>query len=240
MFYKLAGFRFLGKRAVRIDILERLADLIRPLLQWKPGQQPRPEGAYDGRRFTTTTAMLSILGATLDDMEEILKGLGYRADQVSAEEAATFLAAQSGDAAKAGVTEAAPAEEAASDDADASDASEQEASAEAATEAPAEVKAEEPKPEEATAEQAKSEEAAAENAEPKPVLLWRPGGRNDNQRSDNRRPGNRNAGNRGEGERREGGEGRPGNRQNGPFPAWGLEGGVSAVWRDHWPTDGKT
>jgi ATP-dependent RNA helicase SUPV3L1/SUV3 len=214
MFYKLAGFRFLGKRAVRIDILERLADLIRPLLQWKPGQQPRPEGAYDGRRFTTTTAMLSILGATLDDMEEILKGLGYRADQVSAEEAATFLAAQSGDAAKVGATEAAPAEEAASDDADASDASEQEASAEAATEAPAEVKAEEPKPEEATAQEAKPEEATAENAEPKPVLLWRPGGRNDNQRSDNRRPGNRNAGNRGEGERREGGEGRPGNRQN--------------------------
>ncbi|WP_113267492.1 helicase-related protein [Agrobacterium cavarae] len=219
MFYKLAGFRFLGKRAVRIDILERLADLIRPLLQWKPGQQPRPEGAYDGRRFTTTTAMLSILGATLDDMEEILKGLGYRADQVSAEEAATFLAAQSGGAAKADATEAAPAEEAASDDADASDVSEQEASAEAATETPAEVKAEEPKPEEATAEEAtaqeaKSEEATAENAEPKPVLLWRPGGRNDNQRSDNRRPGNRNAGNRGEGERREGGEGRPGNRQN--------------------------
>ncbi|WP_313057261.1 helicase-related protein [Agrobacterium cavarae] len=219
MFYKLAGFRFLGKRAVRIDILERLADLIRPLLQWKPGQQPRPEGAYDGRRFTTTTAMLSILGATLDDMEEILKGLGYRADQVSAEEAATFLAAQSGDAAKAGATEAAPAEAAASDDADASDASEQEASAEAATETPAEVKAEEPKSEEATAEEAtaqeaKPEEATAENAEPKPVLLWRPGGRNDNQRSDNRRPGNRNAGNRGEGERREGGEGRPGNRQN--------------------------
>ncbi len=214
MFYKLAGFRFLGKRAVRIDILERLADLIRPLLQWKPGQQPRPEGAYDGRRFTTTTAMLSILGATLDDMEEILKGLGYRADQVSAEEAATFLAAQSGDASKADATDAAPAEAAAGDDADASDSSEQDAPAEAATETPAEVKAEEPKPEEATAEQAKSEEAAAENAEPKPVLLWRPGGRNDNQRSDNRRPGNRNAGNRGEGERREGGEGRPGNRQN--------------------------
>ncbi|MDR6103685.1 ATP-dependent RNA helicase SUPV3L1/SUV3 [Agrobacterium larrymoorei] len=202
MFYKLAGFRFLGKRAVRIDILERLADLIRPLLQWKPGQQPRPEGAYDGRRFTTTTAMLSILGATLDDMEEILKGLGYRADQVSAEEAATFLASHSGEPAKADAAEAAPAEEAASDDAD---ASEQEASAEA----PVEVKAEEPQ-----SEQAKPEEATAENAEPKPVLLWRPGGRNDNQRSDNRRPGNRNAGNRGEGDRREAGEGRFGNRQN--------------------------
>ncbi|WP_296099125.1 helicase-related protein [uncultured Agrobacterium sp.] len=214
MFYKLAGFRFLGKRAVRIDILERLADLIRPLLQWKPGQQPRPEGAYDGRRFTTTTAMLSILGATLDDMEEILKGLGYRADQVSAEEAATFLAAQSGEPAKAGVTDAAPAEDAANDDADASDASEQEASAEAPVETVAEVKAEEPKTEGSTSEEGKTEEATAENAEPKPVLLWRPGGRNDNQRSDNRRPGNRSAGNRGEGERREAGEGRPGNRHN--------------------------
>ena len=36
-FYKLAGFRMLGRRAVRIDILERLADLIRPALSWKLG-----------------------------------------------------------------------------------------------------------------------------------------------------------------------------------------------------------
>ncbi len=92
-FYRLAGFRFLGKRAVRIDILERLADLIRPLLQWKPGSPTRPDGAYDGRRFIATPAMLSILGATADDIEEILKGLGYRADSVTAEEAATHLAA---------------------------------------------------------------------------------------------------------------------------------------------------
>ncbi|OWK23527.1 hypothetical protein AJ87_33835 [Rhizobium yanglingense] len=103
-FYKLAGFRFLGKRAVRIDILERLADIIRPLLQWKPGQANRPEGAYDGRRFTTTTAMLSILGATLEDMEEILKGLGYRADAVTAEDAAAHLAAHDASAAPAAET----------------------------------------------------------------------------------------------------------------------------------------
>lgn len=93
-FYRLAGFRFLGKRAVRIDILERLADLIRPALQWKPGASTaRPEAAYDGRRFITTTGMLSILGATQDDIEEILKGLGYRADAVPAEEAQAHLAA---------------------------------------------------------------------------------------------------------------------------------------------------
>ncbi|TPW30735.1 helicase-related protein [Pararhizobium mangrovi] len=91
-FYRLAGFRFLGKRAVRIDILERLSDLIRPALQWKPGQNRRPEGGYDGRRFVTTPAMLSILGATPDDMEEILKGLGYRAEPVPAETAKAHLA----------------------------------------------------------------------------------------------------------------------------------------------------
>ncbi|MBD9447142.1 MULTISPECIES: helicase-related protein [unclassified Rhizobium] len=206
-FYKLAGFRFLGKRAVRIDILERLADIIRPLLQWKPGQANRPEGAYDGRRFTTTTAMLSILGATLEDMEEILKGLGYRADAVKAEEAAAHLSAQ--DAAAAPATETAVednAEKADHDDADS-------ASEEAPSEAPAAVEA-------VAAEQpviANSEEAE----EPKPVLLWRLGGRTDNQRQA-RSPGERRGGNnrgqdRGSEHRRQGaanGEGRDGNRQH--------------------------
>ncbi len=84
-FYRLSGFRVLGKRAVRIDILERLADLIRPALAWNPGSGPRPTGAYDGARFVVTPAMLSILGATPDDMTEILRGLGYRSDTLSAE-----------------------------------------------------------------------------------------------------------------------------------------------------------
>lgn len=205
-FYKLAGFRFLGKRAVRIDILERLADLIRPLLQWKPGTTPRPDGAYDGRRFTTTTAMLSILGATPDDMEEILKGLGYRADAVKAEEAQAFLGTQ--DDKPAAATANAPTqisesvEKTDEDDADQhgeatateTDAAEPvtletvptdtvpsaEISAEAPTEASAEVKETE-----VAATEAPSADLLATPegpTEPKPVLLWRPGGRNDNQR----------------------------------------------------------
>jgi ATP-dependent RNA helicase SUPV3L1/SUV3 len=200
MFYKLAGFRFLGKRAVRIDILERLADLIRPLLQWKPGSPARPDGAYDGRRFTTTTAMLSILGATPDDMEEILKGLGYRADSVSAEEAAAFLAAQTGSA-----TAEAPAVAEKNDDA--VDDADQSAEASAEGEAPATV-TEEPAAAVAAeaAAPAAAEEQSAEPTEPKPVLLWRPGGRNDNQRGTGRPGGDR----RPQGQRnpapREGGE----------------------------------
>ncbi len=91
-FYRLAGFRNLGRRAVRIDILERLADLIRPALGWRPGTGARPEGAYDGNAFTVTPAMMSILGATAEDMEEILKGLGYRAEAKPAEEVSAKLA----------------------------------------------------------------------------------------------------------------------------------------------------
>jgi ATP-dependent RNA helicase SUPV3L1/SUV3 len=83
-FYRISGFRYLGKRAVRIDMLERLADFIRPLLMWKIGSSPRPLGAYDDSRFIVTPAMLSILGASMGDMEEILKGLGYRCDALPA------------------------------------------------------------------------------------------------------------------------------------------------------------
>ncbi|WP_368516328.1 helicase-related protein [Rhizobium sp.] len=217
MFYKLAGFRFLGKRAVRIDILERLADLIRPLLQWKPGQASRPDGAYDGRRFTTTTAMLSILGATLEDMEEILKGLGYRADAVKAEEATAFLAQQDVAAAAAAPATDAVAEKADHDDADASSdepAKETEAVTQEAAPA-ADVSAE---PVAVAAEAAEAAEAgavAAEAAEPKPVLLWRLGGRNDHQQRQ---------GGRGHGDRRgQQGEGRghQGNRRGGGEQAAG-------------------
>ncbi|MBB4954800.1 ATP-dependent RNA helicase SUPV3L1/SUV3 [Agrobacterium vitis] len=182
-FYKLAGFRFLGKRAVRIDILERLADLIRPLLQWKPGAAGvRPDGAYDGRRFTTTTAMLSILGATPDDMEEILKGLGYRADSVKPEEAAAFLASQGGektpDAAES-TTEAT--------DSDAQSAGETSTEQAVSHQDNAEAGA-------ATAPAADLLATPEAPAEPKPVLLWRPGGRNDNQRPVRQQTERRNGG----------------------------------------------
>ncbi|WP_269931444.1 helicase-related protein [Aminobacter sp. HY435] len=121
-FYKLAGFRNLGRRAVRVDILERLADLIRPALAWKQGTGTRPEGAYDGSAFVVTPQMMSILGATGDDMEEILKGLGYRAEPKPAAEVKEKLeaidtavrdAVAKAAAAKAAAAEAAAGSEAA-------------------------------------------------------------------------------------------------------------------------------
>ncbi|TPJ27842.1 helicase-related protein [Mesorhizobium sp. B2-8-3] len=111
-FYKLAGYRNLGRRAVRVDILERLADLIRPATNWKPGLGQRPDGAYDGHAFMVTPPMMSILGATADDMEEILKGLGYRSEAKPAAEVKAKLDAQD-DAAREAAAAKLAAEEAA-------------------------------------------------------------------------------------------------------------------------------
>ena len=67
---------------MRVDILERLADLIRPALSWRetsPG--PKPDGVFDGRGFTVTGAMTSLTGASSEDFASILRSLGYRMDR---------------------------------------------------------------------------------------------------------------------------------------------------------------
>jgi ATP-dependent RNA helicase SUPV3L1/SUV3 len=80
--YRTAGYRICGDRAVRVDILERLADLIRPALSWREGATtPKPAGAFDGRSFTVTGAMTSLTGASGEDFASILRSLGYRMDR---------------------------------------------------------------------------------------------------------------------------------------------------------------
>ncbi|MGE0565532.1 MAG: helicase, partial [Pseudolabrys sp.] len=80
--YRTAGYRVCGERAVRVDILERLADLIRPALAWREGMNgEKPAGAFDGRGFTVTGAMTSLTGASGEDFASILRSLGYRMDR---------------------------------------------------------------------------------------------------------------------------------------------------------------
>jgi ATP-dependent RNA helicase SUPV3L1/SUV3 len=54
--YRTVGYRVCGERAVRVDILERLADLIRPALAWRRARRagPKPAGAFEGGGFTVT------------------------------------------------------------------------------------------------------------------------------------------------------------------------------------------
>lgn len=80
--YRLVGFRALGARAVRVDILERLADIIRPALAWRPGTPtPEPAGHFPGGGFTATVGMTSLVGCSGEDFASILKGLGYRVEK---------------------------------------------------------------------------------------------------------------------------------------------------------------
>ncbi|HXQ83429.1 MAG TPA: helicase-related protein [Xanthobacteraceae bacterium] len=82
MLYRTAGYRMCGERAVRVDILERLADLIRPALSWREGAGgPKPPGAVAGGGFTVVTGMTSLTGASGEDFASILRSLGYRMDR---------------------------------------------------------------------------------------------------------------------------------------------------------------
>jgi len=77
--YGALGFRVAGARAVRIDMLERLADVIRPALAWRQGTGTlRPEPALAGG-FRVTGAMTSLLGCSGEDFANVLRSLGYRA-----------------------------------------------------------------------------------------------------------------------------------------------------------------
>ena len=80
--YRTIGYRVCGERAIRVDILERLADLIRPALSWRAGSTgTKPSGAVDGSGFTITGAMTSLTGASGEDFASILRALGYRMEK---------------------------------------------------------------------------------------------------------------------------------------------------------------
>ena len=82
-FYLAAGFRVSGERAVRVDILERLADLIRLAINYRPGVTPgeAPAGAADRDGFVVTVAMTSLAGCSGEQFASILKSLGYMMEQ---------------------------------------------------------------------------------------------------------------------------------------------------------------
>jgi ATP-dependent RNA helicase SUPV3L1/SUV3 len=66
-YYTNAGYRLAGERAIRIDMLERLAD------------QLRSEDSRGG--FEAKPDMLSITGMTLVQFADLMRGLGYKAEE---------------------------------------------------------------------------------------------------------------------------------------------------------------
>jgi ATP-dependent RNA helicase SUPV3L1/SUV3 len=82
-FYRIIGFRVCGARAVRIDMLERLGDLIRARVFWKPAfpDQPRPAGSMPGGGFTVIPDMMSLVGCSGEEFSGVLRALGFQSEE---------------------------------------------------------------------------------------------------------------------------------------------------------------
>ncbi|MGH1576320.1 helicase-related protein [Planktotalea sp.] len=66
-YHLMSGYRAAGSRAIRIDMLERLADML------------RSEDSRGG--FEAKADMLSITGMTLEQFADLMQGLGYKAEK---------------------------------------------------------------------------------------------------------------------------------------------------------------
>ncbi len=139
-YWEMAGYRRAGQRAVRIDMLERLADLIRPM---------------DARAgFEATPDMLSITGCTLEQFADLMQGLGFHAERgerpktarppstTAGEAPETVEKAEAENAPVADGAEGAPAQEEQTPDTAAGEEIQEASSADAPVEASADVKAE--------------------------------------------------------------------------------------------------
>ncbi|QFT93721.1 hypothetical protein FIU86_12790 [Roseovarius sp. THAF9] len=98
-YHSMSGYRAAGERAIRIDMLERLADML------------RSEDSRGG--FEANADMLSITGMTLEQFADLMQGLGYKAEQGEREKVKPVDAAledapepsEAGTAAEAGTAE---------------------------------------------------------------------------------------------------------------------------------------
>jgi ATP-dependent RNA helicase SUPV3L1/SUV3 len=78
-YWHAAGFQVAGTRAIRIDMLERLADLIRARLAWRQteGDGIPPSGATGDGGFRVTPDLMSVVGCSGKEFVSILQALGF-------------------------------------------------------------------------------------------------------------------------------------------------------------------
>ncbi len=79
--YRVAGFRLSGERVVRVDIIERLSDLIRAAIpdHMRTGSRA-PSEAYG---FVVSPQMTSLTGCSGEAFSSILRSLGFEPHKVS-------------------------------------------------------------------------------------------------------------------------------------------------------------
>jgi ATP-dependent RNA helicase SUPV3L1/SUV3 len=82
--YRVAGFRLCGDRVVRIDIVERLNDLIRAAIPDHLRQGGLPSSEASG--FVVSAQMTSLTGCSGESFASILRSLGYESHRVKRSE----------------------------------------------------------------------------------------------------------------------------------------------------------
>ncbi len=81
-YWRAAGFHLAGSRAVRIDMLERLSDLIRARIAYRPAEGvTQPTGATGDGGFRVVPELMSVVGCSGEDFASILQALGFRRER---------------------------------------------------------------------------------------------------------------------------------------------------------------
>ena len=82
-YWRAAGFHVAGTRAVRIDMLERLSDLIRARIAYRSaeGGVAPPTGATGDGGFRVVPELMSVVGCSGEEFCSILKALGFRRER---------------------------------------------------------------------------------------------------------------------------------------------------------------
>jgi len=78
-FYRVAGFHPAGTKAIRVDMVERLADAVRPL-------------GEDQAAFEVSPDIMGLVGLSGQDFAAVMKAIGYRARRLPALEKADAAA----------------------------------------------------------------------------------------------------------------------------------------------------
>jgi ATP-dependent RNA helicase SUPV3L1/SUV3 len=205
--YATTGYRVCGARAVRVDILERLADLIRPALAWREGGPgARPPGAVGAGGFTVVNTMTSLIGASGEEFASILRALGYRMERRPKPPEPAEPLASAGPAATAAAVAAEPAQAAPEGEPAEAPQAIAQATAQTITQALTQIVADSSdvgesgvqpaesvpaQPDALVAEETASGSSAVTSpaAEPAMIEVWRPGRMGDRRRSHARQRG---------------------------------------------------
>ncbi len=85
-YYQAIGYHVFAGRAVRIDMLERLADEIREILSWRSSEETTtaPDGWHARGKFVSTPRMMSLIGAGAEELSSLLRCIGFHGETIPA------------------------------------------------------------------------------------------------------------------------------------------------------------